>query len=286
MVNRTIKKRLAQSLILFLVMAVPALVSAASSPVHIFVSILPQKFFVERIAGDLAEVDVMAGPGQSPETYEPSPRQLSRLSSADIYFSIGVPFEKVWMPRIHVMNEHLIIVDTSKNAHALFSSREVEDPHIWVSPPAAIRIAEEMMETMVMVDPENTETYRQNYEHLVMDLERLDQEIRKILDGWLGKGKFLVMHPAWGYFAKTYGLTQIAIEKEGKAPTPRYLQKLIKRAREYKIQVVFIQQQHSGQLAMVVAKAIGARVEKIDPLAESYIENMRHVAEVLAESFK
>jgi len=51
------------------------------------VSILPQKYFVERIGGDQVRVNVMVGPGDSPHDYEPKPSQMTSLSESDVYFS-------------------------------------------------------------------------------------------------------------------------------------------------------------------------------------------------------
>ncbi len=265
---------------------------AATDPVQVFVSVLPQKFFVERIAGDHAYVEVMVGPGQSPETYEPSPKQLIKLSSAQVYFSIGVPFEKVWMPHMNSVNEHLEVVDLSTRAIAYYNGdhsideHTLEDPHIWVSPVLAKLSAEQIMETLVQIDPDNAIIYQKNFHKLEKDLDDLDQEIRQIFLEHDQAGKsFLVMHPAWGFFAKTYGLEQIAIEHEGKSPGAKSLHKLITRAEDEKINVVFIQDQHSSRMAETVASAIDGRVVRLDPLAENYIENLRKVAMEIADSF-
>ncbi len=272
---------------------------AVPEPVEIFVSILPQKFFVERIAGDKAKVEIMVGPGQSPETYEPSPKQLTKLSTADIYFSIGVPFETAWMSRMSDINNHLKIVDTAAKASVFYTenyldhhgeqtigNHTIEDPHIWVSPVLAKRIAESILETLLEIDPENAVVYQKNFQVLQSDLDDLDIEIRKTLGSWIGKGSFLVMHPAWGYFAKTYDLEQIAIEHEGKSPSAKSLHKLINRAKNEKIKVVFVQDQHSSRMAETVASAIGAKVVRLDPLAENYIENLRTVVAEIAGSFQ
>lgn len=268
---------------------------ASSDPLQVFVSVLPQKFFVERIAGENARVEVMVGPGQSPETYEPSPKQLIKLANAQVYFSIGVPFEKVWMPHMSSVNDHLEIVDLSTRALAYYNGDQsvdehtLEDPHIWVSPVLAKLSAEQIMETLVTIDPDHADVYQANYRRLEKDLDDLDQEIRQIFvdqDGQETGKSFLVMHPAWGFFAKTYDLEQIAIEHEGKSPGAKSLHKLITRVENEKIKVVFIQDQHSSRMAETVASAIGAKVVRLDPLAENYIENLRKVTKAIADSFQ
>lgn len=259
---------------------------AGPDPLEVFVSVLPQKFFVERIAGENANVEVMVGPGQSPETYDPSPKQLTKLSRAKVYFSIGVPFEQVWMPRMNTINDDLLIVDSAAKARSDCYDQNVKDPHIWVSPVKAKLIAEQMLEALIKVDSDHATIYQENFKNLKSDLENLDQEIRTLFELNNNKKTFLVMHPAWGYFAKEYNLEQIAIEHEGKSPSAKSLQKLIQRAEQEKIKLVFIQDQHSSRMADTVAAGIGAKVVRLDPLAENYIENLRKVAAAIAESFK
>ena len=71
----------------------------AENKIIVFVSILPQQYFVQQIGNDLVDVRVMVGPGQNPATYEPTPQQMAALYKADIYFRIGVPFESAWLDK-------------------------------------------------------------------------------------------------------------------------------------------------------------------------------------------
>ncbi|RUM89649.1 MAG: cation ABC transporter substrate-binding protein, partial [Thermodesulfatator sp.] len=110
---------------------------------NIVVSILPQKYFVEKIGGDKVQVSVMVEPGANPATYEPRPRQMGMLTSARIYFAIGVPFERVWLPRFENINPSLVIVPTQEgiklfpisgnqkeNGHAGAGGHGILDPHV------------------------------------------------------------------------------------------------------------------------------------------------------------
>ena len=105
---------------------------------RVVVSIPPQAYFVQRIAGERVEVDVLVGPGQNPHTFSPTHRQMARLSEARAYFRVGVPFEQTVLARIAEGRRGLRVVDTHEgpvredpgHAHA-----EGElDPHTWLSP--------------------------------------------------------------------------------------------------------------------------------------------------------
>jgi zinc transport system substrate-binding protein len=294
---------------LILMLSGTALAAAhPSAPIKTFVSVLPLKYFVERIGGDAVEVSVMVGPGRSPHTYEPTPRQMAELSRTKIYYRVGVPFEQVWIKRIADLNPHLHFVDLRKGIRLLVSpvhhhedheglqepddhrdhpgsAEEEKDPHIWTDPRQAKIMAEQIRETLTAFDPARTEEYAANYRVLAADLDQLDRFIRDRLAG-VGQRKFLVFHPAWGYFAEAYGLQQIAIETEGKEPGPKALARIIALAREEKIRTIFVQQQFSRTAADTVARAIAGRVVAIDPLAEDYLDNMRLAAEAFVQSLE
>ncbi len=306
-VEETMKKN-----IINLIIASLILLSACSKePVKdekskIFVSILPQKYFVERIAGDNFDVLVMVQPGHNPATYEPTPKQLIELSQTKLYFRIGVPFEKSWLQKIQETNPEMKIIDTRKGIELLemVSTRDLllrtgiekrlmeqkranevvpeKDPHIWLSPLLVKIQAENICNELVNSDPGNKDFYLQNLKKFQQDLDNIHHEIEKIFSK-IERKEFLVFHPAWGYFADEFGLSQIPIEIQGKSPSPKELSALLSFVNYKKIKVIFIQKQFSSKEAEVVAEAIKGKVIKIDPLAENYLENLRITSQSLAE---
>jgi len=258
--------------------------SYAAEPLPVFVSILPQKYFVERIGGDEVKVEVMVNPGESPATFNPNPKKMSRLANAKIYFSIGVPFEKVWLSRIKAIQPQLKIISLNKNQKGMHSNNhhhDEGDPHVWLSPPLAKKMAAEIEATLSHLNPEKKVFFKKNYQAFIADLDKLDQEIRAIL----GKGKnrtFMVFHPAWTHFAEAYGLQQISIERQGKEPGPRTLQEIISQGKKLNIKVIFVQKQFGLSVAKKIAKMIGARVREMDPLAENYFDSLRQTAKAIS----
>jgi zinc transport system substrate-binding protein len=275
----------------------------AMAKVPVFVSVLPQQYFVEQIGGALVDVQAMVLPGASPTTYEPKARQMAAIAKAKIYFSIGVPFETVWLKRIVASNKRLRVVpmDRGIQKRAMASHHTHgdkgqpgngqgrlhddgdaghhgnPDPHIWLSPPLVILQARTVLTALQEMDPDNASVYEANFQGFIVQVLELDKELRQVLEPHRGK-RFMVFHPAWGYFADTYHLEQIPVELEGKAPKPAQLKTLITQARNQQIAVLFLQPQVSSKIAQQVAKEIGAQVAWADPLALDWKENLRNVA--------
>ena len=86
-----------------------------TEPIPIFVSIAPQKYFVERIGGNDVNVEVMVKSGESPATFNPNPKKMSRLANAKLYFSIGVPFERIWVSRLKAIQPDLKFISLNHN---------------------------------------------------------------------------------------------------------------------------------------------------------------------------
>lgn len=266
----------------------------AEERLKVAVSIIPQKILVERIGGELVDVQLIVQPGQSPATYEPTPRQMADVAQAGLYYRIGVPFEQIWMERIQSAYPNLPILDARAGIelramdeeghdHGQDHGEDGLDPHIWLSPPLIKIMAQRLRDRLIELLPKHRDILVKNHTELSNSLDRLDADIRAALAGAKSK-KFMVYHPSWGYFADTYGLQQIPIESEGKEPGAKALAHLIEEAKQNRIGAIFVQKQFSQDQAKAVASAIGANVVAIDPLSADYPENLRDVAKTMAES--
>ena len=279
-----------------LILALPIRVFADST-IKIHVSILPQKYFVEKIGRDKVKVDVLVKPGKSPATYAPSPSQIRKLDLADIYFKIGVPFENGILNKIRAMNKTKII-DTNKDVvlRDITKHRHIEksdhnshaagkDPHTWMSPLIVKRQSRTIFQTLSKFDPGSREYYKKNYLKFIKDLNKLDKRLHTILNELKGENLF-VFHPFLGYFTDAYGLHQIAIETMGKAPKGKELSRIIKLAKKEGIKKIFVQPQFDRNAANKIASVINGRVISIDPLAYDYLDNMENIAQTIARELK
>lgn len=257
----------------------------------VFASILPVKYFVDKIVGDIYKVEVTVPPGVGPETYSPTPKQIAMLSQADAYFTVGyLSFEVDLLSKFSSVNPNLRVFQISKGINLIEEKEENHtdhihlqgvDPHIWSSPKEARIISHNIFEGVAAVDPDNKERYSKNLQSLLAEIDKVDSTITNILSKATAK-KFIIFHPALGYFARAYGLEQLSIEFEGKVPSPKHMQELIEKARAGDVKLVFIQKEFDKRNAEIVAKELGCKAVQIDPLDYNWPEQMVSIASDLA----
>lgn len=290
-------------LLILFVLILPS--TSFSEGLNVFVSILPQKYFAQKIGKDKINVDVMVLPGHSPASYNPKPSQMAKLGKTDIFFYIGVPFEKVWLRKLKKNYKNVVFADTRKGCQTrhieenLFKSDShhhhdhdhgcdhehhhgMLDPHIWMSPYNATKIANNILLTLQKKDPKNSKYYMENYNAFLKEIDELDKKLMSITKNSKGREVF-VFHPSWGYFMDEYGFKQIAIESGGKEPSAKYLSKLINYAKENKVGILLVQPQFPSDSVKVMEKRLNLKVYVGDPLSVMWDENLINIAKVISE---
>lgn len=259
----------------------------------VLVSVAPTRTFVKEIAGDTVDVKIVVPAGADSHTFEPTPKQMLEMSHAAIWFRLGDGFEPKLLRLFNSYSPNMEIVDLRENVTMMCQphhhhengshscSEDARDIHTWLSPKEVKKQALTIANALIKRYPKNKDFYEERLTHFLNRLDDLNRTIQKTLQDKKGT-TILVSHPAYGYFARDYGLIQVSIEFDGKDPTPRQLTNLLKMAKEKKICTIFTQPQHSNKGAKLLAKEIGAEVMPLDPYSEDYFANMRK----LAESFR
>jgi zinc transport system substrate-binding protein len=309
--NKEMKTKFLTTLLGAIAICLPVLLSACeTAPVQnqppvdgvpqVTVSIPPQAFFVERIAGEAVSVNVMVQPGDNVHTYEPSPEQMKMVSSSQIFFSIGVEYEENWIPRFTDINPQMIVVDSAAgiqkieatdhhdheedaDSHDDEPAKHGHDPHVWLAPAHGERIAENILVALIDLVPDKAERFQENFDSLIVEIDALDARILTALAN-LENRQFMVYHPAWGYFAEQYQLIQFPVEIGGQEPSARELAELVKLARQENINVIFVQPAFNTANAITLANELGAEVVLIDPLEYDWLDNLNTAAEAFANA--
>jgi zinc transport system substrate-binding protein len=255
------------------------------------VTILPQQYVLSKIAGDKFSINVLIPEDANHETYEPTARQMVETGRSMAYFKVGhLDVEKSWLGKIGDSNPGMKIYDTSEGLDLIYGETHMHgdhvheggiDPHTWLSVSGIKVQADNILKGLTENDPENAAFYKNNHALFVASLDSLDREIRSILDS-SGTDRFMIYHPSLGYFARDYNLTQIAIEQEGKEPSPAYMKELIDLARQKKINTIFISSQFNKQSAVTIAGQLNAKVEEFNPSSPDWGNNMVSIARKIA----
>ncbi len=257
----------------------------------VFTSILPLQYFTDQITGNLYTSEVMVPPGVGPETYNPTPRQMGQMAHAGAFFANGfLGFEKAYLEKFQSINPNLLFINTSVGVNLIraeghnHGDQEHEkgvDPHTWSSPEGARIIARNIFDGMVKIDPANKGLFQANLTKLLAKIDSVDQVVTAILNN-IPSRKFMVFHPALGYFAREYHLEQLSIEFEGKIPTPKHIQNIVIEAKAQKIANIMIQKEFDVENAEIIAKETGSSVIQIDPLAYDWPNEMISLARKMA----
>jgi zinc transport system substrate-binding protein len=256
------------------------------------------------VGGDHVQVELLAGSGQSHETFAPSARQMRALAHADVYFSTELPFETALLQRIRNSMPQLRVVDTVAEVSllALAEAHDCDncgshehshghphhhdslvDVHRWLSPPILIAQTKIIAATLAQLRPDSAKLFASRGKAITAELEALDQSLQRLLEPFRNDA-FMINHPALGYFAEHFGLRQIAIESEGLQPSPARIRQLSTQAREASVRWIIVQAGQPRTAAAVIAQSLGLPVVEVDPLNPDAIGEMRALAKALADA--
>jgi zinc transport system substrate-binding protein len=265
-----------------------------TGPIQVAVSIAPLADMVRQIGGERVTVVQLVPAGSSVHTYEPSPRQVQFVSRAQLLVLNGAGLE-YWASKVidAAANPKLHVVDTSQGLPLLEESGEQGgNPHLWLDPELAMRQAEKVRDGLIAVDPDHADLYRQNAERYLATLQALDAEIQAETATWTHR-RFVAFHSAWVYFARRYGLEQVAAIEPfpGREPSPEWLANIVTTIRQSNVPVVFAEPQLPPRAAQAVASEAGARVLTLDPLGgvpgrSTYVDLMRYNVSQMAQALR
>lgn len=258
------------------------------------VTILPQQYLAEQIAGGRFDIHCMVPQNSNPEAYDPTPEQLMKVEKSEAYLRVGtIGFEMAWMERLARNNPDMKIYDTSQGVDMIEGTHththgdgmehtlHMTDPHIWCSPGNVGVMAQNIYNAFVELDPEGRACYKANYEKLVKKIERVDSLVTDILQPCKGV-TFAIYHPSLTYLARDYELQQLCIEEAGKENSALSMKHIVERARDAQVEIVFVQKEFNARQVETFAREIDAEVITINPLNYDWESEMIHIAHAIA----
>jgi ABC-type Zn uptake system ZnuABC Zn-binding protein ZnuA len=266
---------------------------AEHGKLKVLTSILPIYCFTANVAGDLAEVSNLLPPGVGPHDYQLSPKDRRKLSEADLIVLNGLQLEAWILPLLRSdsglrsktvaeasagLEESVIYGATpldlgsssARPASASANAAELQrrpNPHVWLDPRLACRAVTNILLALQKADPTRAAAYARNAARYTLQLQHLDEEIRRTVEAASGRA-IITQHDAFAYFARRYdlhiaGVIELVPEVE---PSPRYLAALSRVGREKKVRAIFTEPQFSPNLARQLGRDLGLPVASLDAL--------------------
>ena len=277
-----------QKLATFIICALLTIGCATKSDCNkktIYVTITPMHSIIEEITAGDFDVEVIVPKGASPETFEPTHKQVTAFSNAEFIFSTGlIDFEQSLTSRI---NGDAELVNLSEGieliagscSHGNHQHKHGVDPHIWTSP-RALRTMVANAHDAIMTHYPDSVKYTEATERLLERIAELDNYCATRIETE-GVEAMMIYHPAYTYYARDYGIKQIAIEHDGKEPSLRQTTALIETAKNHGVRTILRQPQYSEDKVRAIANDAGAEIITTDPLSEDILSEIERVTEII-----
>lgn len=254
--------------------------------IQVITTIFPPFDFVRRIGGEYVEVSMLLKPGMEAHSYEPSPRDIIRITESGLFLYAGGESD-VWVEELLEGNdgevyshsllswvepleeeslEGMQVRGHDHGEHAEEDGVHLEqgeyDEHVWTSPANAILLVEKIRDTLILLDPERKDVFMKNAEDYLAELRQLDQDYRKMTVN--AKRHTLVFGDRFPflYLVKNYGLSYYAAfpgcssETEPSAATIAFLTDEVEHDQ---IPVIFRLEMSNGKVAEAIAEVTGTK---------------------------
>lgn len=243
----------------------PSATATGPSRVAVAASISTIAALVKAVGGDHITVASIVPVGASPETYDPSPRDLVELANAQLIVKNGAGLE-LWLDKVlHNVAKptaKVIVLSDGLPIQGAGGPGQPGNPHLWLNVAYAQVYVQRIANALREVDPANASAYTANEHAEIQRLAKLDSWIHwRISSIPSAQRTMITFHDAWFYFDVRYGLRDVgAIEPSpGQAPSAAYLAALINQARANHVKAVFAEPQFSPKLAQQLAASAGIK---------------------------
>ncbi|MBI4185683.1 zinc ABC transporter substrate-binding protein [Candidatus Berkelbacteria bacterium] len=264
----------------------------------------PLTTLTQPIVGDAATIVQLLPAGQGPHDYHPRPSDIATLKSADLLIENGAGLEAQWLDALlkstnrsdlPVLNLALALKAADLPLLALSEpdgSGLHTDPHLWLAPRNAVAIVGSIADQLIRLDPNKATTYQSNAAAFQAKLQALDTESQRRV-GEFGTKQFIAFHDAFTYFARDYGLQQVATIElaPGEAPSPSQLDEIHRLVTAKELKALFTEPQFSSATVDQLARDLGIPLLILDPLetdegAGGYVAAMQRNLDSLEQALK
>lgn len=254
----------------------------------VYTTVFPLTDFTQKIGGEDVLVKSVYPPGADAHSFEPTPRDMTKIASADAFIYTGVGVEAfVETAQKTLNNENVALIEAGAGIEFLHSEGDEHhsdehnhgniDPHIWLDPIYSIQMAENIKNALSDIDPSDKDVYEQNFKELKVQLEALNTDFKEVTSSAKQK-EILVAHSAYGYWEERYGIKQISITgySPTNEPSQKELKNIIDEVKEHNLKYILFEQNISSKIAETVQKETGTEsltLHNLEAITEQEIES-------------
>ena len=248
-------------------------------------TIAPIAFLIDEITHEKTKIFIP--PNSNPHNFDPKPSHLIELSKADLYFTLSLPVEKIWIKKLQSIHPNLRIInlykeDTEHDEH----THEHHNPHIWTSPLALMQLTRKITTALCQVDATKCAFYKTNSATLLAKIEQTKKSIQKSLQKMPPHRTFVVYHPTFGLFAKEFDLIQLPIEREGKEPSLKALQRIAQKITSLGVTTIITQPQIPSKSVSVLASMLHLKKIEVSSLSYKILDALEKLAKSIVDADK
>ncbi|HBH46606.1 MAG: hypothetical protein A2445_04980 [Candidatus Jacksonbacteria bacterium RIFOXYC2_FULL_44_29] len=234
-----------------------------SGKITIITTLFPLFDMARDIGGSDVQVTLMLPPGVEAHAFEPTPSDIVKINTADIFVYTG-KFMEPWVEDIlkGVTNKNLIIVDSSAGISINEQTGDQIDPHIWLDFDNAKMMAENIEQALAKKSPNNIDYYALQLQNYSSELDSLDNQYKTELTNCKTNQIIYGGHYAFGYLARRYDLKYSALQgvSPDAEPTAQDLVRLVEEIKISDIKYIFYEELASPKLAQTIARETGAKL--------------------------
>ncbi|MEA3373981.1 MAG: metal ABC transporter substrate-binding protein [Campylobacterota bacterium] len=273
---------------------------------RIAVSTFAMYDIVKHIVDERVELFMVVPFGTDLHSFEPTPKDLVRLSKSKLFIYSGAGLEP-WSDAFAESTETLNISkfvklrhlededemahpeeeaqhadDTEHDEHEEEHHHEGVDPHYWLDSANMIRATEVIKERLSQLIPEGAEEFQRNSEKYIAQLHKLDNRYKRELSS-CKQSMIVVNHNAFGYLAERYGFKVTALTglSPESMPSAKRMAQLSDLVKSHHLKTVFFESFVSDRLIKEIANETGAKVQTLQPLgnitADEAEQNMNYI---------
>lgn len=239
-----------------------------SDKLQVYTSFYAMYDFAKQIGGDKTDIYLLCPSGQEPHDFEPTARDIAKLSEADIFIYNGMGMEH-WTDSVTAtLGDDVAIVKTTDNVR--LNKFTAGDPHVWLNPDNAYIQLKAIADAFMEKDPANRDYYNKNLKECKEKIKRLMQDLESAKN-MFSSHSIVVSHYAYSHLCDVIDISPYAVNGTDNSgdPTPQRMAEIENYIKSNDIKYIFTEPMGTSDIMKTIAKDTNCEILVLDPFEGS-----------------